>query len=518
LARRVHPKGHIKLRYEESAEGETLPLSSLLDRLRPLLNEHPFPVYLVGGALRDALLGKISHDLDFVVPDKAISLAFRIADSLNAPAYVLDQERDIGRVVLTDEKTTLDFARFRGPDLGADLRFRDFTINAMAIPATARRVSSMIDPCGGVSDLSSRLVQQTHDRAIEDDPVRALRALRLALSLDFELTAETAQAVSQASPDLDKVSSERVRDELLKLLQTDAPHEAVSRMIQLGLLAVTLPEVSALEDIVQSAPHHEPVLAHTIAVLRWLAKVENAIVPEAAQVEPTLAAVQALFSDYATPLAAHLARDIDGGVDGRLLLRLAALFHDVGKRETQEVGEDGRIRFLGHETTGAMAAARRLRQLNLSNEAISHVKLIIAGHMRPLSLGNSQRPNTAGRRPVSRRAVYRFFRDTKIAGIDIGLISLADHLATYEGPGEGDQWQRLIGVIAELFHQYFKQYTKTVAPQSLVNGRDLMSELGLASGPEIGRLLRLIEEAQAAGELTTQDEAIQFARRIHRQL
>jgi putative nucleotidyltransferase with HDIG domain len=444
----------------------------------------------------------MSHDLDFVVPENGVQITFRVADALGVPAYVLDKERDTGRVVLAE--MTLDFARFRGADLTADLQDRDFTINSIALPAAAQTSSSLIDPTGGLSDMAARQIRLTHAGALQDDPVRALRAVRQALSFDFVLTAETAAAISEAVPLLAAISPERVRDELVKLLETTVPHEALQQMQQLGLLPEVLPEIAKLAEVAQSPPHHEPVLAHTISVLRWLVQVEKAILPETETADPSFRIVQDRLAPFATVLSKHLARQVDGGISGRTLLRLGALFHDAGKGETA-MEEGGRIRFLGHDKVGAAVASRRLRQLAFSKAATGHVKQIVTGHMRPLWLVENQ-----GSRPT-RRAVYRYFRDIKTAGLDVALLAVADHLATYAGAGDEEQWSNLVSLVAALFDYYFHQYKEVVAPPPLLDGNQLISALHLEPGPEIGRLLRLIEEAQAAGKVTTAEEAILLA-------
>ena len=196
---------------------------------------------------------------------------------------------------------------------------------------------------------------------------------------------------------------------------------------------------------------------------------------------------------------------MDGGIDGRTLLRLGALFHDIGKAETQTVEPDDRIRFLGHEQAGAKLTGSVLHRLCLSNQAVAHVKKIVAGHMRPLHLANSGQA-------VSRRAVFRYFRDTAVAGVDIAVLSLADHLATYNGTGPQPRWQALLTVVTQLCYHYFERHDETVAPPPLLDGRALMQALSLPPGPEVGRLLRLIQEAQAVGELQTAEAAIEFAR------
>lgn len=511
MARRNWPKDKIETKYVEPAGGKPLSLPPLLSRLRPILEQENSPIYLVGGSVRDALLGRPSHDLDFVVPEGAVHLSFRVANKLGAPAYILDKERDTGRVVLAEENTTLDFARFRDNGLEADLRDRDFTINAMALPAAAQTSSSLIDPCGGQTDLAAGILRQTHNQAIADDPVRALRAIRLAVELDFNLAEETAAAVAQAAPLLSGVSAERVRDEWSKLLSVDAPHLAVAQMERLNLLAAIAPELAALQEVAQSPPHHENVLSHTLRVLRWLVQLEQILENSQPPADPRLAETQAALAPFKERLKEHLNRPAAGAVDGRLLLRTAALFHDVGKAETQSVSEDGRIRFLGHDKVGAAMAGRRLKQLRFSNEATAHIRGVVAGHMRPLLF--NQEAN------VSRRAIHRFFRAYGSAGLDICLLSLADHLATYDAPDgwteEGRRgWRRLLSLIERLLAYYFSQFEAIVQSVPLVSGHDLIREFDLEAGPEIGRLLRLIEEAQAAGEVHTKEEALALAARL----
>ncbi len=508
-----------------------LTLSPLLSRILPLLAAGDMPVYLVGGAVRDALLGRTSHDLDFAVPEGGIKLAFRVADALHLPAYVLDEERDVGRVIVRGElgqgeavegeATMLDFARFRGPDLAADLRGRDFTINALALPlepgADDGSDGSIVDYFGGVADLAERRLQLVHAASLREDPVRALRAVRLAESLGFRLTAETEAAVGEAAALLSHSSAERVRDELVKMMGLAYPHRAVEQMWRLGLLAAVLPEIAALEGVTQSPPHHEDVLAHTISVLRWLPVVEEIVWGNGEQAESDWhgwrGVMQAAVAPYAAGLQAHFGRRVDGGVDGRALFRLGALFHDCGKKGTRTVEEDGRIRFFGHEDVGAKLAAPRLNALAFSNEAIAHVRAIIANHMRPHHLADSTAAN--GTLP-SRRAVYRYFRSAGSAGLDAALLSLADDLARYNGPGPEEEWQRACDVVGRLLDTYFTAYEEVVRPPRLVNGKTLMDEFGLSPGPQIGRLLNLIQEAQAAGEVVDAQGALALAGKVVR--
>lgn len=483
-----------------------LALPPLMDRLRPLLSAEAPPAYVVGGTVRDAVLGRSIHDIDLIVPSGAIPLTFRLADALGYPAYVLDAERDVGRILAPDGDTTLDIARFRGPTLEDDLRDRDFTINAMALPVGGRAIADVIDHHTGLEDLAAGNIRAIHERSIANDPVRSLRAARFSVQLGFRLTAETRAAARAIAPALlRQTSAERIRDELSRLLMLDAPHEGIALLAVLDLLPVVLPEIAALDGVSQSPPHHEDVLRHTMSVLRYLVQVERLL--EGHPVTATWGSeIEQLLAPYRAELRRHLDSAVDGGYKGRLLLRWGGLFHDAGKATTRTVDPNGRIRFLGHEEAGAQIAAAKLSSFSFSNEAARRVRTIVGGHMRPLYLALEGRP-------PSRRAAYRYFKAVREAGLDVGLLTLADHLAAYDGTGDDESWQSLLTVVATLFQTYFGEYEQIVAPPRLLDGRALMDLLDMPPGHEIGRLLRLLEEAQAAGEVETRDEAVAFVQR-----
>jgi putative nucleotidyltransferase with HDIG domain len=485
-----------------------LPSSTLLDRLSPLIAYRDPPAYFVGGVVRDALLGRPVHDIDIAVESGAMDLAYELADRLGLPVYPLDKERDVGRIVAAQESTTLDIARFRGEDLLADLRGRDFTINAMALPAGATTPDQIIDPHDGRIDLAARRLQPVHERSIAEDPVRALRAVRLAVQLDFRLTADTSAAAKAAAPAIPaRISAERIRDELIRLLDLATPDAGIHLLDELGLLAAILPEIAALKGLTQSPPHHEPVFEHSLSALHRLVDIERWLHEPDSAVE--FAAIEPVAGVYRAGLIEHLNRGVDGGLTIRQLLRWGTLLHDAGKALTQTVDPDGRIRFLRHDEVGAAVARQRLNALNFSNEATRHVGEIVAGHMRPLYLASDKRP-------PSRRTIYRFYRSLPSAGLSIPLLALADHLATYDGIGDETSWRWLLTVIGSLYESYFTAYGETVRPARLLTGVEVMGILKFDGGPEIGRLLRLLEEAQAAGEIATKAEAIAFVRQQYR--
>ena len=489
------------VRFVEPAGALPLALAPLLQTLAPLLSNQRHPVYLTGGAVRDALLGRESKDLDFAVADRAVKLAFKVADALGVPAYVLDRQRDVGRIVLQD--TVVDLARFRGADLKSDLQGRDFTINAMALPVGAVTAAGVIDPTGGRADLAARCIRLAAATALVDDPLRAIRAVRFAVNLDFTLLPETEAALRAAVGSLANVSPERIRDELLKLLGGPAPAAGLLRLHDLGLLAEVLPEAAALAHVTQSAPHRFDVFTHTARVLDWLVRLEPIWLADGDGGLPGLALRLAPFREQ---LRAHALRIEEGGISGWLLLRLGAITHDWGKPAVRAEEETGRVRFIGHEAAGEPLARRRLQQLKLSNRAVQRVGLIVGRHMRPLQLARVER--------LTRRAVYRYFRETGDSGIDIALLALADHLGTYDGTGDEPAWSRLVALVEQLFRYRFEAYETVVKPPPLLTGSDLMRALDLPPGPQIGRLLAAIEEAQAVGEVADADAALSLARRL----
>lgn len=487
-------------------EIEGLSLTPLMDRLRPLLAAEETPVYVVGGAVRDAVLGRANHDIDLAVPSGAIALTFRLANALGYPAYAMDVKRDVGRILVLEEGTTLDIARFRGSTLEDDLLGRDFTINALAMPADGHSIEDIIDLHKGLDDLATKDIRVVHEHTIADDPVRALRAARFSVQLGFRLTAETRAAAQAIAPTLpERTSAERIRDELSQLLSVDEPHAGIALLHELGLLAPALPEIAALDGIAQSSPHHEGALQHTLTVLRYLAQIERLV--DGRPVTATWSEeVEQLIKPYRTELCEHLDKSVDGGFKGRLLLRWGGLFHDAGKAATQTIDPDGRIRFTGHDEAGADIAGERLSSFGFSNEAVRRVRHIVGGHMRPLYLTQD------GRLP-SRRATYRYFKTLHEAGQDVGLLALADHLATYDGIGGEQDWKALLATIRVLFGTYFEDYEQTIAPPRLLDGQAVMELANIPPGHEVGRLLRLLEEAQAAGEVSTRDEAAVFIQR-----
>ncbi|NWG34355.1 MAG: HD domain-containing protein [Chloroflexi bacterium] len=487
-----------------------VPLPPLLNEIRDLLPQTD--IHLVGGAVRDMLLNRLSRDLDFVLPSKAIASARKVANALQADFLILDKERDTARVIFTDADGTrifLDFASWRGNSLEEDLRKRDFTLNAIAFDLQAQ---ALHDPLNGASDLRAKLLRACSPTSLADDPVRILRAVRLAAEFDFKIEPAARKAMKGAAPLLPNVSPERKRDELFKILEGPKPDAALRALEILGVFPHLLPELSALKGVTQSDPHIYDVWEHTLSALKHLEAILTAL-----RVGYSAEETNDLFTGLLTlrlgrfreRFAAHFAHFLNADRSVRAALFFAALYHDVEKPATRSVDEAGRVRFYDHDTRGAASASRRAREFNLSNDEIERIEIIVRHHMRFHSFAS--RLENDGQAP-SRKAIYRFFRDSGEAGVDLVLFGLAD-LRGARGPTlTQETWTAALDIARLLLENYWEKPQETVAPPRLLDGNDLMKELNLTPGRKIGQLLEAIREAQATGKIAAREEAISFAR------
>ena len=501
-------------RHKEQVELRFMPVmpvnSALLESVSALLPTE-IPVYLVGGAVRDAVMGRSNHDLDFATP-QGLKMAKLVADGLSAAYFPLDEGFDTGRVVLQNPdgtRDTLDFAGYRGDSLEADLRGRDFTMNAIAMNVKSGEIS---DPLGGVTDIREKRIRACAETSLSEDPIRILRAVRQAAALGFNIEINTRNLMKAAVASLPAISPERQRDELFKILEGPRPEAAMHALELLGVFPYLLPELGALKGVEQSAPHVHDVWAHTLAVLRHLDGILEALAPtydeHKANADLMTSLLVLRLGRYRQQIGEHLARNLNADRSARALLFFGALYHDVNKPQTKTIEESGRIRFLGHDEMGAQTAVRRGTALHLSNDELERLKLLIRHHMRVHA--HSSRKDAG--HEVSRKAMYRFFRDSGEAGIDLILLAMADTRATYDHSMTQEHWAATLDVCRALLEAWFEKADEIIRPPQLLNGDDLINELKLKPGPEIGKLLEAIRETQAAGNLTDREQALAFAR------
>jgi len=484
--------------------------SRLLTAISRFLSEKGVPGYLVGGFLRDVLLARDTADIDIALDADALAVAPQAAEALGGKYIPLDEASGVGRVVLPARKRTagikrwqIDFSTLKG-NIQQDLAERDFTIDAMAIElgkAAQAAVDSagFIDPFGGRDDLRQRTVRAVSDSAFQADAARLIRAVRLAAELGFHIDSATETLIRRDSLLIAGVAGERTREELLRLLALSGAGRQLAYLDELGLLTALIPELAPTRGVDQPRVHVWDVFDHSIQ---------------------TVSAVEFLLREgsfeyageelldmvpWSARLSRYFDREVGSGSTRRSLLKLAALLHDIAKPATKTIDDDGRARFLGHPLEGAACAAAILERLRFSKREIKLVALLVKYHLRPLQMSHEGMP--------TRRAIYRYFRDTGDAGVDLLFLCLADHLATRGRFIDLRQWQEHARMTEYVLDRHFEEESLTVPPK-LIDGHDVMDIFGLSPGPELGALLEKLHESQAAGEVTTRQQAIEYIKSL----
>jgi poly(A) polymerase len=436
--------------------------------------------WVVGGALRDELLGRPVRDVDIAVAGDPERAAREAAAQLSGPVFRLSEAFGAWRVIDRRGGRVFDFSALQGNTIEEDLAQRDFTINAMARP---REGGDLIDPFGGRADLESRTLRVLGAQAYRSDPLRPLRLVRFVAELGFRADRETESLTRAAAPRVGEAAGERVFAELRRLMIADGVLEGLTVADRLDVLTSVLPELSALHSVEQSHYHHLDVYDHTLEVLARLIELERDVSPR-------------LRSVLDEPLADELTRG--------QALRFGALLHDIGKPPTREVREDGRVTFMRHDRIGEDMVRVLCRRLRISERLSRFIAALTRHH---LVLGF-----LVHERPLDRRAVYRYLARTSPVEVEVTLLSCADRLAT--GGRKAEQATKAHLELAGELMEAALDWREQGPPRLPLRGDELAAELGLKPGPELGRLIGELAEAAYAGEARTKGEAIEVARRL----
>jgi putative nucleotidyltransferase with HDIG domain len=472
-----------------SASLEALETAPSIAAARTALEQHG-PAWIVGGVIRDALLGEPVADADLAVDGgREESAARAIAKVAGGTAFRLSEEYATWRAIAPTDGWHVDVVALRAESIEDDLRARDFTVNAIARPLAG---GELIDPTGGLADSEARLLRAASENAFRDDPIRLLRAPRLAAGHDLAVepgTAELARAVSARAAD---PAGERQFAELRGIVAGPRPLRGLELMEELNLTAAVLPELDALRGVVQNPNHHLDVFGHTLTVLEEWLGLERDLGGFAGELAPEIDAF------LAEPLADELNR--------REALRFGALFHDLGKPQTRSEGT-GYVTFIGHDEVGAGIIAGISRRLRVSRKLSTHLQGLALHHLRLGFLIHQ--------RPLSRRAVYDYLVATEPVSADVTLLSVADRLAARgEGPlASPEMVQAHLDLAREILRDALAWH-RDGPPRPPVSGDDLVRELGLEPGPELGRVLEELRAEAFTGEISGRDEALERARRL----
>jgi poly(A) polymerase len=446
------------------------------------------PVWVVGGAVRDSMLGRETDDVDLVASGDVGGLAKRLGRATGAAAFPLSATFGAWRVTARNGRWQADLMPLEGETIEEDLGRRDFTVNAMAEPLAG---GERVDPFGGAADLEARRLRLVSDRALDDDPLRVMRLARMAVELGFDLDPAARDAARRSAPRIADVPAERVFVELKRILAAPAPAPwlGIALLDALGALEHVLPELIAEQGVEQTKYHHLDVYDHTLEVLTKLVELERDPSPLGEHAEAALAVL-------AEPLADELTRGE--------ALRLGALLHDIAKPQTRGETAEGRVTFIGHDVQGAELARAALARLRAAERLQSHVAALTRHHLRLGFLVH--------RRPLSRRDLHEYLRACEPVEVDVTVLSVADRLAT-----RGQRAEPAIAAHLELAREVLGEALRWRAegpPEPLLRGDELAAELGIERGAALGPLLRELEVAQFAGEIATRDDAIRRAREL----
>lgn len=401
---------------------------------------------LVGGAVRDALLGRASSDWDWIVADPQVA-ASALAQRVGGDVFAMDEIRRHWRVV--HENRTFDLVPNDG-GLAANLRARDFTVNAIALTG-----EGLVDPLGGVEDLARGVLKQASSSALEDDAVRSVRGVRLAAVLGLDWDARTRSAARRVAADVTAgrvgmPAMERLRDELTAIVYSPNPGDAVMELHRLGWLEHVLPVLVAGSGVMQGSLHHLDVLEHQCEALQRL---------------------------------------VTAFPDAPLEVRLATLLHDVGKPACRSEGDEGRPRFEGHAAAGAKQATQALRRLRYGSDIVASAAEMVEWHMVRL--------------PDSQRSARRFAHRYRHLLPGLLHLMLADREAARGRAASKAGRDRYRKAVARVV----RELEALPDEPPLLSGRDVMRLLNVTPGPWVGEAIRFVAESRAVGDISNRAEA-----------
>ncbi|MCM8784203.1 MAG: HD domain-containing protein [Candidatus Omnitrophica bacterium] len=473
---------------------------SYLKDLCVLQRKKSVDVFIVGGIIRDLLLNRVSVkevvEIDFAVSGEVKDFTQFLSCQLKGHFVILDEKSKTFRIVFDGEKPyQFDFSQFRGANIAEDLYLRDFTVNALALDLKGLRdknLFKLIDPWGGLEDMKKKTIRVVSEKSFIDDPLRIVRAFTFSQELGFRIAPFTESLIKKEASLLSGVAGERITEQLARILETPFSYEMIRKMDGLGVLDKIFPLIIGMRGVEQGPYHHLDVWKHSLRTLKELEKL--------------------LAQLYSKKLIGKRIREYleerIAGVRKRLfVLKLGALFHDLGKPWAKEITADGKIRFIGHEKLGAELACKIIERLKLSSREENILIKLINLHLRPGYLVDTK--------DVSPRAKLRFFRVGGEESIALILVALADKFST-RGPLTTSQSRREFKkYLLHLIQAYFYEQD-IVKPPRILNGEEVMQILNISPGPLVGKILKTLEEAQVEKRIKDKKEAEDFVRYLYK--
>jgi tRNA nucleotidyltransferase/poly(A) polymerase len=442
---------------------QNLPQLQLIRQLHAFAEKRGVQLYLVGGSVRALLLNRSITDLDFALADDAIAFAKAFADKIGEAFVKLEEQPPTARIVIRETRFTLDFVGFRAETLEADLRLRDLTINAMALDLSSLLTKpevNLIDPCGGFSDLEARTLCFPSEEVVIDDPLRLLRVYRFSAQLGFEISEATIDLIRRHRNRLPQVSTERIRDELIKILNVKNATAYLRCMDETRLLSQILPEIEKVRGLYQDAFDRR---------LRALAMFEIKPIPDTLQ-------------SYRPQIEAYLHEQLTHDLPRRQILKLALLLRNSG-------------------TKTALQTTNRLR---LGRKAIQLMHSLVENR---LYLMDSIDVNGQ----IARWSMIRFLRRAGDDWLGVLLISYANIRSSGKNIRRTNAPPIVEAALKQIADFYYNEFGPIMEHGRLITGDDILQTFGMTPGVKIGRVLQHIEDLQLEGEIQTPEEALKAA-------
>ena len=450
--------------------------------LNNLASFFPNKIYLVGGSVRDALMGIESYDRDLIVTDiDAKEFSLQVTDFFSGTFIPLDEENKIFRIVLPDKINYFDITNPVENSLKKDILRRDLTINAIAIDI---KTGEIIDYCNGVTDIKNKTLKFISEENIIEDPLRLLRLYRFHAIFGFDIDIQSIEYARKHTRLIMQPAKERIQYELMKLFSGEFTHDTLLKMDECGLLEQIFPFVKELKQVPPNLHHHLDLFHHSIESIKQ---------------------VELIYQKSDTQIKEHMNKIDFGGFTRIAHLKLATFMHDIGKYSTWTIEEEtGRHRFIKHEDVGAKMVVPLLKNMCFSNKQIDYIAYIIKKHMYPTAVVSAP--------DVNEKVMMRYVRKSENNAIDNIIIAQADRLSALGPEITQDIVTENIDALNNLLNFYLSQKDTLEPLPKLLDGNEIMELLNITPSPLLGEIIKELYEAQISSEITTKEQAIDFVK------
>jgi poly(A) polymerase len=437
--------------------------------------------YIIGGSIRDLLLGRVPADYDIACSGNPEKFAKKIiAESGGHFVRLGNRDQTIFRVI--SGGIIFDLTSLNGASIEEDLKKRDFTVNAVAYDLYSGKI---IDCVGGLKDLADKKVRMVSKNIFKKDPVRLIRAYRIGACLDFEIESRTAELTASHAKLLENIAGERIRAELLTMLDASASYPYLDQMAKNGLLAAVFPGFDRLKGCFQNNHHHLDVFEHTMRAFRHLETMLN---------EP-----EDILPDMSVKICRYIEKTRPA------LIKCAVLIHDIGKPLTKSFDSSGKCRFSGHAQKSAQIAQAIGKRLRFSNHEQKFIHCVVRHHMIPLSLFTAYEKKL----PID-KGIIRFYKKSGDNTPAVLLAAMADTKAKH--PKMTTKSADFISFIKKMIYDYFMSYQSLMDNPPLITGHDLIHVFGLTPSPLFKKILDLVNDARLFHTVRNRSEALELVR------